>query len=135
METPIRGVCPVCEQTHSSEPTSVFEETDSTGKKVKYHARPDVFCSCGQILRWTVPLFKSTENGHELRVKALKLRSRLSPNLKEAHWDDVKVGVMVIIDEVIYGRITSIDKVGHLWVDGVHFPFTIEHSFKITPVL
>lgn len=135
MVSNISEPCPFCGKVHQIEPSSLFMELGLDGKLIKYIARPDVFCSCKQILRWTVPIIKTTESGHELRVKARKLSCRLSSNLKQAHWDEIKVGVLVIVDEYLFGEVTQVDEVGHVWVDGKCFPFTVEHSFKIPPVL
>jgi hypothetical protein len=54
----IKEHCPNCKQAHSKGKTQVFDNI---------HQTPDILCPCGNTLRWSVPVFKTTESGWVLR--------------------------------------------------------------------
>lgn len=128
--------CPRCRGLHIRKEYQPFQELVG-GMKVPLtiHSPPDVFCSCGAALRWTVPLFKTNESGYVLNQIPEGTPLRISSEYEEAHWDDVKVGVFLLVDQKFYGRVTSIDPIGHVFVNEKHFPFTVAHSFKIKKTL
>ncbi len=59
-----KGACPNCKELCSIEE---YKEYKENGKIIM--APPDIKCQCGVVLRATVPFFKVSESGYELRIK------------------------------------------------------------------
>lgn len=71
-EKAVQEPCPKCGTVHT---LGKYEPRPGTSQV----APRDVQCQCGLILRWSVPIFKTTASGYVLRV----LRDNETPFLKE----------------------------------------------------
>lgn len=55
-------VCPRCTASHER---GEYEPRNDGSNAIAPH---DVVCSCGLTLRWSVPVFKTTQSGYVLRI-------------------------------------------------------------------